>query len=78
MKTKMYDIFFKIIKKYLDDPNRSLNKNWIEVMCKELQQHIPNSELEEIERLDRYNMGYVDYHHKFALYLDRLYQEKLK
>ena len=80
MKTKMYEKFFEIIGKHLDSHKNSFsaNTNWLEEMFKELQINIPNSSIEDIEKIDRYNMGQIDYHSKFALYCDELYQKNTK
>jgi hypothetical protein len=77
MKNK-YDTFIEIIGKHLDfrDKNINFNEGWLTKMFEEIQQNIPNSTIDEISKLDHYCMGHIDYHHKFALYLDELYQSK--
>jgi len=76
MKTKMYEVFFEIIGKHLD-AHKFLNANedWLLEMYKDLSNNIPNSTIKDIKRLDLYNMGHIDYHHKFALHCDELYQK---
>jgi len=79
MKNK-YDTFIEIIGKHLDTRDKTINfgKDWLSPMFNELQNNIPNSTIEEISKLDQHCMGHIDYHHKFALYLDELYQKKVK
>jgi len=75
MKSVLYNVFYKIIEKHLDNPNRFQDNNWVLKMCQELSDNIPNSQVEDIQHLDLYNMGHIDYHHKFALHCDELYQK---
>ena len=80
MKTKMYDVFFEIIDRHLSNRENLSDKDilsgvWLQVMLEELQNNIPNSTLEELKVMDRYNLGQRDYHSKFALHCDELYQK---
>ena len=81
MLSEKYKLFHKIIEKHLESrKNLSsedvLNGNWLDGMFSELQYNIPNSTKEEIKTLDNLSMGHIDYHHKFALRCDELYQNK--